>query len=187
MRVVIFFFCFLYGCISKDSVWLNRFEVCCKIDVEVFRDGKKLEFKDSFFVDDNLKIYTEYDVLKGIKIKIVSLFNDLLRIDWNSAVYVDEYGYERKVVLEESVYGGRENVSVIPPYIEFDITLFPRDFFYIKNGIWYKKIMLDAKIHPDKLKGRKVSLSFSALCSNNFYHYQVFFYINPRYPWGYNM
>lgn len=176
-------FIFVSSCtLFKHNLWLNRFDVCCKIDTELFRDGKVIYFKDGFFQDKYVKLSFDYDLLRGIKLKIISECLYVSEINWDNSYYVDEYGKKHNIKLLENIsLESTKNVSNIVPYTDFEITLIPQDYIYKEDNIWQFRQMLDPLSQPDKLKGKVVSLVFSFPCDEKIYNYTVNFKINPRY------
>lgn len=171
------------GCSAfHHNLWLNRFEVCCKIDTELLRDGEQVVFKDGFFQDKYVKLSFDYDILKGIKLRIINECLYISEINWDEAYYLDEYGQKHEIMLlENRGIKDAKNISAIAPYTDFEITLIPKDYVYKKDDIWSFRQMLDPSSHPEKLKGRTVSLLFNFPCDENIYNYIVNFKVIPRY------
>ncbi len=173
-----------YSCFSfKRDLWLNRFDVCCVIKPQLLKEGMAIDFKDGYFHDKHLKIAFDYDVIEGIKIKIYSECLSLSEINWNDAVYTDEYGIKKKIVIKSNldVNEKNSNITLVSPYNETEIVLIPQDKVYKKNGVWNYILMLDENTYPHKLLGRKASLSFSFPCDEKIYNYTVDFKVLPRY------
>ncbi len=181
---VIIFVILLSSCLAfKKDVWLNKFDVCCVVKPELLRDGGVIEFSDGYFQDRHVKTSFEYDVISGIKVRIYSTCLYLSEINWNDAVYTDEYGEKRRIIIKDNaiISGKAPNITVVSPYNEIEITLIPVDKPYKKKGVWNYLFMLDERIHPRKLLGRKTSLEFLFPCDDKIYSYTVNFKILPRY------
>ncbi len=162
---------------------MNRFEVCCVIKPQLLKEGKVIDFKDGYFYDKHVRMAFEYDVIDGIKVKIYSECLSLSEIEWDKAIYTDEHGIKKKVIIKSNVYvqGKNSNTTLVSPYNETEIILIPSDKIYKKNGVWNYILMLDEKSYPQRLLGKKTSLEFSFPCDEKIYNYTVDFKILPRY------
>lgn len=185
MRFFLFLSIYLFsGCSSVSrNLWLNKFEVCCIIKTEVFRNDNKLDFKDNFYQDKHVKLNFDYELLSGIKIKIKTECIDIAYIDWNKAYYIDEYGNKKDVVIYENatILEKSSNISFIPPYTDFEINIIPKDYIKKEKNIVYFKQMLDPNLRPDDLKGKNTQLNFSFNCNDEIYNYRIYFHIRARY------
>ncbi|MCX7641940.1 MAG: hypothetical protein N2Z20_04830 [Elusimicrobiales bacterium] len=177
---------YLFSCSTiNHNLWLNKFEVCCVIETEVYRDGKKIDFRDGYFIDKYVKLVFNYDLFSGIKLDIWSECMYISEINWNNATYIDEYGAIKKLIIYDNIPSSKnnieKNISMVIPYNNFSVTLIPSEYVYKEKEIWHFRQMFDPNLKPDNLKGRKVSLNFSFPCDENIYNYLVYFNINSRY------
>ncbi len=178
------FVVFLISCSGvKRNLWLNQFEVCCKIEKNLERDGNKIEFKDNIFEDDYIKLEAEFDILEGIKLNIINKCEENAYVYWSKAFYIDENGVEHKVVNLQSSFDYKtdNNFLLLPPLIDIKIILLPEDFIYKNKNIWYNKTMFDFSLHPQNYLFKKTLLKFDYICEDNNLKYLLSFEIIKRY------
>ncbi|MEF3279563.1 MAG: hypothetical protein K6357_01145 [Elusimicrobiota bacterium] len=178
-------FLFLISCSGiKRNFWLNQFEVCCKIEKTLERDGQKLEFKDNFFEDDYLKLSAEFDIMEGIKLDITNKCGVNSYIYWDKAYYIDERGEKFNITISQLLFNEKSelsNISILPPFIDIKVNLIPQNYVYKEKNIWHNKTMLDFSFHPQEYLFKKTSLNFEYICGNITLRYLLSFGIVNKY------
>jgi len=185
MRLVLLsiFYC-LVSCSSiPRNFWLNRFEVCCVVNQKLERDKNKVEIKDGYFEDDYLKLKSELDVIEGFKLNFINKCGVNSYINWDNSYYVDENGLKRKVIFYElsSLESNKENISILPPFIEIPVNLHLSDNIYKDRGVWNIKPIFDFSKNPQEYLFKKTYLIFNYICGENNLKYSLEFEIDKRY------
>jgi len=182
-KIIIALF-FILSCSSVSrNLWLNRFEVCCVVNQTLERDKNKIEIKDGYFEDDYLKLKSEFDVMEGFKLNFTNKCGVNSYINWDKSYYIDENGSKKRVLFYEfsSRKSAKENISILPPFIEIPINIHLSDNIYKNGRVWNVKPILDFSKNPQGYLFKKTYLIFDYICGENKLGYSIEFEIDKRY------
>jgi len=184
LRKEFFYLLFLISCSSVSrNLWLNRFEVCCVVNQKLQRNNQIVELKDRYFEDDYLKLNCNFDVMKGFTLNIMNKCGVNSYINWDNSYYIDENGLKRKVVFYElsSLKSNKENISILPPFIEIPVNLHLSDNIYKDGKVWNINPLFDFSKNPQEYLFKKTYLIFEYICGEEKLKYSLEFEIDKRY------